>query len=83
MVGFDPSLSRPHQLMGLDNRPLRTQHRLQQERSNAGAINKPGLHGAIRMFAASSDGVLGGFRPQGLAQRRSRIGAWLWPALTP
>jgi hypothetical protein len=51
MVGFD--VSRPHhQLMGLDSQPFRIQHRLQQERSNAGAINKPGLHGAIRMFAA-------------------------------
>jgi hypothetical protein len=73
-------ISRPYQLI-LDNQPFRMQHRLQQERSNAGAINKSGLHGAIRMFAASStssDGVLGGFRPQGLAQRTSRIGAWLW-----
>jgi hypothetical protein len=66
--------------MGLDNRPLRTQHRLQQERSNAGAINKPGLHGAIRMFAASSDGVLGGWAGSGPKGWHSRsAGAGLVP----
>ena len=37
---------------------FRIEHRLQNARSNAGGINKSGLHGTIRVFAPSSDGVL-------------------------
>jgi hypothetical protein len=73
--------SRPHQLMGLDSQPFRIQHRLQQERSNAGAINKPGLHGAIRMFAAMLPACQLRWRP-GRVQA-SRIGTAHEPDSVP